>query len=146
VDAGRATVAARLHAASTRLRDELGATLSPLAQLFRPRDEQAVARTLNAQELSTAWAEGARLDIRQALAYATRARGRRARPRTGWDSLTPTEHDVVVLAARGLSNHAIGAELLSSAGTVRTHLRSVFNKLGVTTRAQLAAEAARRGL
>lgn len=146
VDAGRGTVAARLHAASQRLRDEQGAHISPLATLFRPDDERAVARALSAQELSTAQQEGGRLDLDKALAYARRARGRRDRPSIGWDSLTPTEHDVVVLAARGLSNQAIGSELLSSAGTVRTHLRSIFIKLGVSSRAQLAAEAARRGL
>ena len=78
--------------------------------------------------------------------YAARSRGRRARPRSGWESLTPTEGEVVALAARGLSNAAIGAQLLVSPGTVRTHLRSVFGKLGVTSRAELAAQAARRGL
>jgi len=80
------------------------------------------------------------------VVYAARARGRRARPRSGWESLTPTEGEVVALAAQGLSNAAIGAQLLVSAGTVRTHLRSVFGKLGVTSRAELAAQAARRGL
>ena len=53
---------------------------------------------------------------------------------------------MVALAARGLSNAAIGTRLLVTAGTVRTHLRSVFGTLGVANRAELAAQAARRGL
>jgi DNA-binding CsgD family transcriptional regulator len=117
----------------------LGAVASPLARLVEARlpDEPAIG---------AARAEGERLDVYRAVAYATRSRGRRARPRTGWASLTPTEREVVALTARGLSNAAIGHELLISPGTVRTHLRSVFSKLGVTSRTELAARAARRGI
>lgn len=146
VDAGRPVVAARLHAATGRLRGELEATVSPLARLFRPADVQTVTDALTAQELSTASEAGGRLGLAQTLAYATRSRGRRNRARTGFESLTPTERDIVTLAARGLSNPAIGAELFITAGTVRTHLRSIFGKLAVTSRAELAANAARHGL
>jgi DNA-binding CsgD family transcriptional regulator len=52
----------------------------------------------------------------------------------------------VALAALGLTNGAIGTRLLITTGTVRTHMRSVFRKLDVTSRAELAAQAARRGL
>jgi DNA-binding CsgD family transcriptional regulator len=128
------------------MRAGLVARVSPLALLFRDADVTAVAERLGAEELAAAHAQGAQLDPDHAVAYASRARGRRTRPRVGWDSLTPTEHDVVALAARGLSNPEIGAQLLIGAGTVRTHLRSVFAKLGVTSRAELAADAARRGL
>ena len=145
-DAGRAAFAARLHAASRRLRCELGASVSPLARLLRGADAQAVAAALSALELSVAWEEGARLGLEQAVAYATRSRGLRTRPKAGWNSLTPAERDVVVLAARGLSNKAIGVELLIASGTVRSHLRSVFGKRAVTSRAELAAQAVQRGL
>jgi DNA-binding CsgD family transcriptional regulator len=105
-----------------------------------------VALLLTAGQLARARAEGARLGIDAAVGYASRSRGRRTRPRAGWDSLTPSEHAVVTLAAQGLGNQAIGVQLLITTGTVRTHLRSVFRKLGVTNRAELAAQAARRGL
>lgn len=120
--------AGRLAGAAAGLRAERGAVPSGLVELVAP-DEQ-----------------GRGLGLDRAVAYAARARGRRARPRSGWESLTPTEGEVVALAAQGLSNAAIGAQLLVSPGTVRTHLRSVFGKLGVTSRAELAAQAARRGL
>jgi predicted ATPase/DNA-binding CsgD family transcriptional regulator len=144
LDVGRIVVAARLHAASQRLRGELGCVLSPLAALVREKDVPAVAVRLDAGELAAAHREGAALTTAQAISYATRSRGRRARPSSGWASLTPTELDVVSLAAAGLGNRAIGGQLLITEGTVRTHLRHVFAKLAVRTRAELAAAAARR--
>ena len=71
-------------------------------------------------------------------------RGPRGRPQFGWDSLTPTEHRVVDLAAEGLTNPQIGEHLYVSRRTVQTHLAHVFTKLGISSRAQLAAEATRR--
>jgi predicted ATPase/DNA-binding CsgD family transcriptional regulator len=144
LDQGRPAVAARLHAAAARARDEMGGPSSALVGLFRPADERAVAAQLDAEHLVAAGREGARLSAAQAAAYAARSRGRRVRPRSGWESLTPTESDVVALAARGLGNRAIGDQLLISEGTVRTHLRSVFGKLGLGSRTELAAEFARR--
>lgn len=70
------------------------------------------------------------------------ARRRRGQPRVGWASLTPTERAIVAQVAAGRSNAEIGALLQVSPGTVRTHLRSVFAKLGVTSRTELAARAA----
>jgi DNA-binding CsgD family transcriptional regulator/tetratricopeptide (TPR) repeat protein len=69
---------------------------------------------------------------------------RTSRPRSGWDALTPTERQVVGLVTSGLTNAEIGQRLYVSKGTVATHLRHVFRKLNVTSRAQLAAQAVRR--
>jgi DNA-binding CsgD family transcriptional regulator len=91
-------------------------------------------------------AEGQRLDGPAAVAYARRARGERRRPSFGWDSLTPMELEVVRLAASGLTNPAIGEQLFITRGTVKTHLLHVFAKLGVHTRAELAAAAIKHGL
>ena len=74
-------------------------------------------------------------------------RGRRRacnRPRLGWESLTPTERNIVGLVAEGLSNPQIGERLYVSRQTVQTHLVHVFAKLDISSRAQLAGEAARR--
>ena len=79
------------------------------------------------------------------MTYARRGRGARKRPSAGWASLTPTELQVVELAAEGLSNPEIARRLFIARGTVKTHLTHVFAKLGLTTRASLAAEATRRG-
>jgi DNA-binding NarL/FixJ family response regulator len=61
-----------------------------------------------------------------------------ARRIPGPTELTPREHAVVHLAARGLTNRQIAAELVISVKTVEYHLGRVFTKLGVTTRTQLA--------
>jgi DNA-binding CsgD family transcriptional regulator len=85
------------------------------------------------------------IDLDAAVAYALRARGQRKRPSTGWDSLTPTELQVVGQVAAGRTNAEIAAALLIGRTTVKTHLAHIFTKLDLTNRGQLAAEAARRG-
>jgi len=56
--------------------------------------------------------------------------------------LTQREQDVAALVARGLSNGQIAATLVISARTVETHVEHIMDKLGVSTRAQIAAWAA----
>jgi DNA-binding CsgD family transcriptional regulator len=74
--------------------------------------------------------------------YAQRGRGERNRPTSGWASLTPTERDVVRLVSEGLANKDIATRLFVSPRTVQTHLTHVYTKLGLTSRVQLAQEAA----
>ncbi len=52
--------------------------------------------------------------------------------------LTPREIEVSRLAAAGLRSREIGAELGISPGTVKLHLHSIYNKLEITTRVELA--------
>ena len=91
-------------------------------------------------------AEGAALSLEEAVEYARRARGKRRRPSRGWDSLTPTELEVVRHAAAGLTNPQIGERMFISRATVKAHLSHIFAKLDASSRAELAAEAAKRGL
>ena len=53
--------------------------------------------------------------------------------------LTAQEHAVARLVADGLSNRAVAAELFVSVKTVQFHLTHVYTKLGLTSRAELAA-------
>ncbi len=93
-----------------------------------------------------AWAEGEQLSLAEAIAYARRRRGRRDRAPAGWGSLTPAELDVATLAAGGLSNPQIATRLFVSRATVKMHLSSVYLKLRVANRTELAAAMATNAL
>ena len=54
--------------------------------------------------------------------------------------LSPRERDVVRSIARGLSTPEIAAELFLSAHTVRDYIKSVFEKVGVSSRGELVAK------
>jgi transcriptional regulator of acetoin/glycerol metabolism len=56
-----------------------------------------------------------------------------------WQLLTPAEREVAELVATGLTNKAVGAELICSPYTVDSHLRAIYRKLGVSSRAALAS-------
>ncbi len=138
--------AVRLWAAAESVRTGLG-----YARLPSERDvhESAIAGARNAlgpDGFTTSWAEGAKLSLDEAVAYAARGRGERKRPSSGWASLTPSELDVVRLVGEHLSNLEIASRLFVSRSTVKSHLLHIFSKLGIDSRSELAAEAIKRGI
>ena len=62
------------------------------------------------------------------------------------ESLTGREEEVLRLVVEGLGNKAIARRLSIAVGTVKSHLKGVFDKLGVESRTQAICSAARRGL
>lgn len=52
------------------------------------------------------------------------------------DPLTKREYEVLALVAQGFTNRQIATALFISENTVQNHLRSIFDKLGVTSRIQ----------
>jgi predicted ATPase/class 3 adenylate cyclase/DNA-binding CsgD family transcriptional regulator len=136
---------ARLAGAAQALRDDMGYVLRwPYEIELRDSDIAAARAAVGDDAFDAAFAEGRRLDDAAAVAYAQRARGERKRPTIGWDSLTPTEMEVVRLVASGLTNKDVGRELLMGAETVKTHLSHVYDKLGVRSRTALATALAAR--
>jgi transcriptional regulator of acetoin/glycerol metabolism len=61
----------------------------------------------------------------------------------GSQLLTPAEREVAELVTSGLTNKQIGAALFRSPYTVDSQLRSIYRKLGVTSRAALASQVSR---
>jgi DNA-binding CsgD family transcriptional regulator len=143
---GSPVESARLMGAAQAMRDEMGYVLRwPFEVELQAADGAAARAAIGDDAYDAAFAEGRTLDEDAVLAYVQRARGERKRPTAGWESLTPTELDVVRLAASGLTNKQIGAELLMGAETVKTHLSHVYDKVGVRSRAAIAAEYTVRG-
>jgi two-component system nitrate/nitrite response regulator NarL len=64
----------------------------------------------------------------------------------GRPDLTPREREVLQLIAEGMSAPEIGKRIHLSPTTVKTHLHTLYEKLGVRDRAAAVAEAMRRGL
>ena len=136
--------AVRLWAAAESLRGDLGYARFPVDRGPHEAGVAAAKNALGAEKFGAAWAEGAKLSLEEAIAYAARGRGDRKRPSTGWASLTPSELEVVRLVGQHLSNPEIATRLFVSRATVKTHLVHIFSKLGIDSRSQLAAEAVKR--
>jgi DNA-binding NarL/FixJ family response regulator len=62
------------------------------------------------------------------------------------ESLTEREYDVLRLLAQGMSNKEIAHHLQIGETTVKTHIKSIMQKLDVTSRTQAALHAVRLGL
>lgn len=114
-----------------------------LRRLRRPAEAREPLRTA----LSTFDVLGAEPWVEHAEAELAAA-GDRARRRspTASGRLTPQEIRIASLVADGATNRQIAATLFLSPKTVAYHLAKVFEKLGLTSRAQLAALVARGGL
>ena len=138
--------AARVFGAAAMLRSRIGLVRGIAQQCGYDADVTRTEELLGAEVFAAAWVKGAALDTGEAVAYASRARGKRKRPPSGWAGLTPTEEQVVALVAQGLTNPQVAERLFIARGTVKVHLTHVFTKLGVATRAELAAAATRRSV
>jgi predicted ATPase/ATP/maltotriose-dependent transcriptional regulator MalT len=138
--------AARLFGAAEAARDAHGLARPVVDQHEYEADVERVRAALAEEEFRMAWEQGRAMSLDEAVGYASRGRGERRRPSSGWRSLTPSEIEVVRRVAEGLTNQQIAERLFVSPSTVKSHLVHIFAKLGISTRAELAAAATRRSL
>ncbi|HYA49601.1 MAG TPA: helix-turn-helix transcriptional regulator, partial [Streptosporangiaceae bacterium] len=128
---------------STPARYELALALADLGAHLRRSGRRADARAPLRRALDLAQRTGA-APLAERAKRELLAAG--ARPRrtaiTGPDALTSAERRVASLAADGLSNRQIAQHLFITQPTVETHLRHAFQKLGITSRADLPAQLA----
>ena len=107
----------------------------------------ALARTATGEQIAAAvTAAAAGLVALPAGLAATGAPRPVLRATVPASGLTPREIEVLGMLAEGLGNKVIAARLGISDHTVKTHVAAIFGKLGVSTRAEAVASAARLGL
>jgi non-specific serine/threonine protein kinase len=148
---GQPVRAARLSGAASSLRTLLGAPLPPTD---RPSYEQTVAalRTqLDESTFTAAWAEGQAIPLEETLAEAMQLRAQEHIPPTTLPAsretpspspsrgnpfgLTAREIEVLRLLTQGLTTTHIAEQLMISPRTADAHVRSIYSKLEVTSRA-----------
>jgi DNA-binding CsgD family transcriptional regulator len=124
---GRANIV--LHLARTRL--SYGEWLRRVNRRLDARQQLTAAHEMFTKMGAEGFAERAR---RELIATGEKVRKRQL---SSGDHLTGQEAQIARLAADGLTNSEIGAQLFISTHTVEWHLRKVFVKLGITSRRQL---------
>jgi DNA-binding CsgD family transcriptional regulator len=142
-DSGSNAEAVRLFGTAQRARDNSGYRRCVSE---RDADIAAVRAETGDDTFGAVFDQGYALSLQETVEYARRGRGQRRRPAHGWASLTPAERHVAALVKSGLSNPEIAQRLLCSPRTVQAHLTHIFAKIGVSSRAELAAEAVRQQL
>jgi non-specific serine/threonine protein kinase len=102
---------------------------------------------------AAAWAGGQAMTLERAIEYALAwdgpaapAGARRPTTRPAGEILTSREREVAALVAGGRTNREIATTLVISERTADAHVQNILNKLGFSSRAQIATWAAQHGL
>jgi predicted ATPase/DNA-binding NarL/FixJ family response regulator len=144
--------AVRLAGAARAAAEADGAHPSAAAERRLGRLIDGARDELGAAAVSTLLAEGQRMSAHQAARLVVGRPGREPAMTAAAGSaagvegpLSERELEVATLAARGMSNRAIADELFIAQTTVARHIANIFGKLGLSSRAQLAAWMRTRG-
>lgn len=139
-----------LAADETPLEARVLAAAVAKAALSRPRPWRDALHEDHARELLFGEAQNGRLDsvaVRALFPLDTRRSSPQTSPMSTCPSLlTEREIEVLRCISLGASNKAAALKLSISTSTVRTHVESVFRKLGCTTRAAATLKAVQLGL
>jgi ATP/maltotriose-dependent transcriptional regulator MalT len=139
----QAAWAARLCGAAEILREVTGGTIPPIERTSYEYTVAAARTQLGENVFAAAWAEGRAMKPQQAFAAREPVSAQQARtnPKSATTllpihprGLTAREVDVLRLVAEGLTDAKVAEKLVLSPRTVSTHLRSIYNKLGINSR------------
>ena len=161
---GQPLRAVQLLAAGAALRDTLGISQPPFRRATYAHLQVMLRTQLDETTFATAWAAGQALGLAQAVQYALEDLSPsvatapaqafatpspspiRRNDSAALDSLTNRELDVLRLIATGMTDAQVAATLILSPRTVNAHLRSIYSKLGITSRSAATRYAVDQGL
>jgi predicted ATPase/DNA-binding CsgD family transcriptional regulator len=137
--------AVELLGAACAALDALDAPLAPADAFDFARDQARGQASLSASPWQAADRRGRSLSLADALALAQAPNAVDAAPPPDAPGvLSPREHEVVALIARGLSNREIAAALTISEKTAANHVEHIMTKLDLRSRAQVAVWSVRQ--
>lgn len=135
--------AVRLFGSAAGTRDRTGAVRAKIYNTEYTDAVNALREAMPQKDFDRLWKAGSGLSTADAIAYACGGNGEPKRPASGWASLTPAEHNVIQLVSASLRDKDIASKLGISPRTVHSHLNHIYTKLDISSRLQLAQEAAR---
>jgi len=138
---GQARLAAQLLGAADTVRTEAGANVIRFLVPALAQAKASAVAALGEARFEAEFEAGKHMgrDAASQLALGKPAHDATAAGDAGAGPLAKREADVARLIADGLTNRQIGARLFISERTVDSHVRSILNKLGFNSRAQIAA-------
>jgi non-specific serine/threonine protein kinase len=142
--------AARLWGGVEGIEDAYGLHLAPVALSLTGYEGRLTAarEAIGEEAFAAAWEEGKAMPPEQAAEYALSEEEERGFPRAPeqqppayepTETLTSREWEVALLVGRGLTNRQIAHRLSISTSTVNNHVAKILRKLGLRSRAQIAA-------
>ena len=133
-------LAARLLGAAESLRERAGAAWPAFVNADSESSADRVRRALGDERFAAEWARGRAMGAAEILGL--------AHPRPPGDpaGLTVREAEVLRLVAGGLTDAQVAERLVLSVRTVHSHVRSIYRKLGVSSRSAATGYALRQGL
>jgi predicted ATPase/DNA-binding CsgD family transcriptional regulator len=145
--------AAVLYGAAETFLTDIGSNLAVQEQTAHERHEAAARILISNSAWDAAWYKGAAMDLNQALAYARAMRSQMEDGMKGENgeeqphmALSHRELEVLRLVAGDLTSPEIAARLSISARTVEAHVQSIFSKLEIKSRKELARYAQENNL
>jgi DNA-binding NarL/FixJ family response regulator len=135
------------HTAAVTAYEQTAARLDAFADAAEQRAETHRGAGRDDEEHAERQAAArARAAAERATAHALRLHSRHTPGAARLRLATPREIEVLQLASHGLTAGDIADQLALSTGTVKTHLRNIYRKLGVADKAAAVAAALRHGL